>query len=139
MKLKQSHLSPDDSVSMNQYISRTPGRLPRTKVRVKKKFKYSGGTIFINHASSFVYINHQVSLTAGSTLISKQKFEQICTDHGIKVKEYHTNNVPFGYKAFMENIDLNHQKIKFSGIGAHHQNGIAERAIKTITQLASLV
>ena len=80
-----------------------------------------------------------MSLTAGSTLISKQKFEQICTDHGIKVKEYHTNNVPFGYKAFMENIDLNHQKIKFSGIGAHHQNGIAERAIKTITQLASLV
>jgi len=36
----------------------------------------------------------------------------------------------------MENIQLNNQKINFSGVGAHHQNGVAERAIKTITQLA---
>jgi len=136
MKLKRAHLNPGDAVSMDQYISRTPGRLPHTKGKEQKKFKYSGGTIFADHASSFVFVNHQVSLTAGSTLVSKKKFEQQCAEYGVQVQEYHTDNVPFGSKAFMENIELNNQKIKFSGVGAHHQNGVAERAIKTITQLA---
>ena len=58
MKLKQGHLSPGHSVSIDEYISRTPDRLPHTKGREKKKFKYSGGTIFLDHVSSFVYINH---------------------------------------------------------------------------------
>ena len=36
----------------------------------------------------------------------------------------------------MEDIELNGQTIDFSGVGAHHQNGIAERAIGTVTYWA---
>ena len=52
---------------------------------------------------------------------------------GRKVRSYHTDNAPFQSKAFREALASEHQSITFSGVGAHHQNGAAERAIKTIT------
>ena len=36
----------------------------------------------------------------------------------------------------MSKIELNHQTLKFSGVGAHHQNGVTERSIRTVIQLA---
>jgi hypothetical protein len=37
---------------------------------------------------------------------------------------------------FRRNLELNGQPIAFSGTGAHHQNGVAERAIQTVTRWA---
>ena len=39
-------------------------------------------------------------------------------------------------RQFKEDIELQNQTITFSGTGAHHQNGVAERAIKTCTSWA---
>ena len=55
------------------------------------------------------------------------------TGVGREVRSYHTDNAPFQSKAFRETLASEHQSITFSGVGAHHQNGAAERAIKTIT------
>ena len=78
-------------------------------------------------------IKHQVSLNAGETVQSKDVFEQVMSNFGRKVKSYHTDNAPFQSKVFRESLLSDNQTITFSGVGTHHQNGAAERAIKTIT------
>ena len=134
--IRRTSLVLGDQVSMDQYQSSFPGRLPHTKGREKKKDQYTGGTIFVDHASQFVAIMHQISLKVGETLRSKRKFEQIMRDHGVKVKSYRADNVPFGNKLFREDVAANNQTIDFSGVGAHHQNGVAEHAIGTVTRFA---
>jgi hypothetical protein len=42
----------------------------------------------------------------------------------------------FASKAFEEECDLKGQGYLFSGVGAHHQNGVAKRNIKTIANWA---
>jgi len=48
----------------------------------------------------------------------------------------HTDNGTFASEAFMEELVQTKQAIHFSGIGAAHQNGVAERGIKTTAQMA---
>ena len=48
------------------------------------------------------------------------------------IKGYHTDNGIFNASEFMEELLKNQKKIRFSGAGASHQNGAAERAIKTV-------
>ena len=83
-----------------------------------------------------VFIQHQVSLRTGETLQAKQKFEQLARGHGVTIKAYHADNSPFGNADFVCSIKDNDQAIKFSGVGAHHQNGLAECTIKTISSWA---
>ena len=136
MMLRREHLQPGDCVSLDQYESSIPGRLPHTYGKEKKDDQYNGGTLFIDHASSMVFIQHQVSLRTGETLQAKHKFEQLAREHGVTIKSYHADNSPFGNAEFVRSIEENGQAIKFSGVGAHHQNGVAERTIKTISSWA---
>ena len=53
-------------------------------------------------------------------------------DLGITVQSYQSDNGIFTAPAFMHEIEKGLQNIKFSGMGAHHQNGIAEQGIQTI-------
>jgi hypothetical protein len=69
-------------------------------------------------------------------LKSKKFFEQFASSVGIKLKKFHADNVPFNSKEFRRNLELNGQPFAFSGTGAHHQNGVAERAIQTVTRWA---
>ena len=52
------------------------------------------------------------------------------------IKGYHTDNGIFNASEFMEELFKKQQKIRFSGSGASHQNGSAERAIKTVVTIA---
>jgi Reverse transcriptase (RNA-dependent DNA polymerase) len=136
MLIRQGNLSPGDCVSIDQYISALPGRLPHTKGKESKSERYNGGTIFIDHASTFMYLRHQVSLTSGETLRSKKQFENYADQFGVKIQRYRADNVPFSSAAFLQNVKDNNQSIDFSGTGAHHQNGVAERSIQTVTRWA---
>ena len=51
------------------------------------------------------------------------------------IKGYHTDNGIFNASYFMEDLLKKQQKISFSGAGASHQNGAAERAIKMIVTM----
>ena len=136
MILRQNHLLPGETVSIDQYLSSQPGRALHTKEKESKKNKYVGGTIFVDHCSSFVHLTHQVGLRAGETIRSKQGFENFAHTFGVRIKEYHADNVPFNSAAFNQHLQDRDQAIKFSGVGAYHQNGVAERAIQTITRMA---
>ena len=95
-----------------------------------------GGTIFCDAATGFIYTAHQISLRVGDTLKSKTKFEQIALSYGVDVTSYFGDNGIFTASGFKTDLAAKHQEIHFSGAGAHHQNGIAERGIQTVTYLA---
>ena len=52
------------------------------------------------------------------------------------IKGYHTDYGIFNSSEFTEELLKKQQKIRFSGSGASHQNGAAERAIKTVFNMA---
>ena len=83
-----------------------------------------------------MFLRNQVSLGIGETLQSKHAFEKFASNFNVKVKSYRADNQPFGAKAFREDIDVQEQELDFSGVGAHHQNGVAERSIQTVTSWA---
>ena len=60
------------------------------------------------------------------TLKTKKAFEQWLKEFGVEVKRYRADNVPSGAEAFKRDLEANNQTIDFSGVGAHHQNGVAK-------------
>jgi hypothetical protein len=97
---------------------------------------YTCGTLFVDHASGKVFNCLQLSTTAAATIDSKHALERLAFDDGITIKSYHSDNGIFASDAFCTECQKNSQKLTFSGVGAHHQNGIAERNIKTISHWA---
>ena len=134
--LKQGNLKVGSVVSTDQYVCNDRGRLEHTQGKELQKDKYSGGTIFVEHASSYIFINHQVSLKASETLAGKHKFERELHKFGHKVEKYKADNGVYKSAEFMSDIKKCNQEIEFCGVGAHHQNGVAERAIRTVTTSA---
>jgi hypothetical protein len=47
---------------------------------------------------------------------------------------YHSDNGIFSKAEFKAHCEKHNIKYKFSGVGAHFQNGVAERNIKTVAQ-----
>ena len=136
MVLKRDHLLPGDCISVDQCVCKTPGRLPHAFGKEAKTNKCSGGTLMVDHASGFIWIKNQVSLRIGETLRCKHEFEKFASDYGVKLKNFHADNHPFRAKDMLDDMALQDQGITFSGVGAHHQNGVAERNIKTVTTWA---
>jgi hypothetical protein len=62
--------------------------------------------------------------------------ERLAIEEGIHIRHYHADNGVFASDAFKHDCKFYSQKLSFSGVGAHHQNGVAERNIKTISQWA---
>jgi hypothetical protein len=134
--LKLKDLEPGSRVSIHQYKSAVQGRLATTKGRESFDHKYASGTRFCNHASGYIQCFHQVSLSTADTLISKHAFERSAKSCGVKIKTYHGDNGVFKSKEFMDSLTKSDQELKVSGVGAHHQNGVAKRAIQTVTDKA---
>ena len=60
--LRANDLEPGAMTSTDQYLSSVLGRLPYTKGKEKRSKKFTGGTIFYDHASQLIYVAHQVSI-----------------------------------------------------------------------------
>jgi hypothetical protein len=56
--------------------------------------------------------------------------------HGVIVQTYLTNSGAFKATAFVQHIPEQSQKIQFCGTNAHHQNGVAEQSICTVSNMA---
>ena len=136
MKIRREHLHPGDCVSVDQYLCHVRGRLPHTKGREPISRRYSGGTLFVDHASTYMFLHHQVSLGMPETIEGKHKFEHEAHLNSVKIKAYRADNHPFAADEFVTDLKLENQTISYSGVGAHHQNGVAERGLQTITTWA---
>ena len=89
----------------------------------------------IDHASGYVIIKHQVAIKATVTVNSKLTFDREAQSQVVVIKGCHTDNGIFNASEFMEELLKKKQKIRFSGYGASHRNGAAERAIKTVVAM----
>ena len=134
--IKKDDLQPGDTVSTDQYECRIKGRLPYTKGKEDPKKMFSGGTLFVDHATGYIKVYNQVSLGGSDTVRSKELFELHAYEMGIKILKYHGDNGVYKSKAYKEDLDKRHQEMSYSGVGAHGQNGVAERAIQTVTHSA---
>jgi GAG-pre-integrase domain len=137
MKLKEGTIQPGDCLHLDQYKSAVLGHLPHTMGREKSSLKYSGGLIAVDASSGKVFIRHQVSLTSGETIQAMCSIVQDARENGICICSVHTDNAPFNASEFHNYIahELSATQT-FSSVGAHHQAGIAERAIGMITSWA---
>ena len=55
---------------------------------------------------------------------------------GVEIDSDHTDNGIYKSKAFTEELALRYQSIRFSGVGAKWQNGVAEGAIRIVVSRA---
>jgi hypothetical protein len=137
--LKQDNLLyPGQKVSVDHFIcstSSTRGRLRHTYGKKEDpKLQYSGGAIFVDHASGFIFVRHQVHMNTHETIESKESFESHCRDYGVIVTEYLSDNgtAAFTSQAYRQHLQTFSQISQFAGVGAHHHNGVAERSIQTV-------
>jgi len=125
----QKHLKkpthPGDIVSVDQLESSIPGFIGQMTGKLTNQ-RIVASTIFVDHASDLSYVYHQTSMTSEETLKSKLAFEKFAASHGVNIKHYHADNGRFKDKLFSKSIEEKGQTISCCGVGAHHQNGIAE-------------
>ncbi len=126
-----------DSVSTDQFICKTLGRLPTGYGRESQDRRFQGGTIYNDAASGLIWVKNQVSLGANKTVMGKAHFKQWLKDQCVsEVKHYHGDNGIFSAEEYRCNCDKKGQSQSFSGVGAQHQNARAERGIQTIMYMA---
>ncbi|KAI2500410.1 hypothetical protein MHU86_14081 [Fragilaria crotonensis] len=135
--LKTDNLLPGQRISVDHFICSTRGRLLTSAGKTKLDDMYTGGCIFVDHASGYIFVEHQVSLNSHETLKAKESFERMCRNTGVTPQEYLADNSKtFTSSEFSRNLSDFQQVIRFAGVGAHHHNGIAERNIRTIMAIA---
>ena len=135
--LKKENLFPGQKVSVDHFACSTKGRLLHTFGKEPDSERYSGGAIFVDHATGYVYVHNQVHINTHETLEGKLAFEGHCKDFGVVVSEYQSDNGRiFTSARYVEHLRKFEQVSSFAGVGAHHHNGIAERSIQTIMSIA---
>ena len=122
-------------VSIDQLESPVPGFVSIAKGLPTIR-KYRGASVFVDHAGDFTYIHMHYCLTTDKTIDAKHVFECLAEQHGVRILHYPCDSGRFIDKAFVDNIQTAHQTITFCGVSAHHQNGVAERHIRDITENA---
>ena len=136
MALQREHLSPGDCISWDQYVVPHRGRLYKSAGRERESLRFGGGSLAVDHASKRVFIHHQTSLDASHTLVGKRLLERDAREVGVKITRYHADNGIFASSEFKADCELKEQKLTFSASNSHHQNGVAERYIGTISRMA---
>ena len=90
--------------------------------------------MFCDHYSDFTYIHLMTKMHAESTVKAKEAFECLASESGNIIRHYHADNGLFDTKAFKQSIRVAGQTLSFCGVNAHHQNGVAERRIRNVTE-----
>ena len=133
--IADEHDQPGMWISIDQIESPQGGLIPVLKGKQTSR-KYHTDTIFIDNFSKLIYVDFSESTAANEPVEEKLAFEKYAATFGVKIQKYHAENGTFNTRVFTESINSANQTIYFSGVDAHHQNGIAERMIKTVTYRA---
>ena len=119
MALSRDHCDRGDCVSTDQFVVTAKGRTLSSFGKEPSSKKFSGGTIFKDHASNYMSVHFQMSLRAGETIVAKQTFERFAATSGVKIKKYHADNGVFVSTAFKAHILANNKVLELSGVGGN--------------------
>jgi hypothetical protein len=136
MTLKADDLQPGNCISCDHYISPVKGRATADSGWSSSRHGYTCGTIYVDHASGFIFVQHQTLTSAEETIRGKMLVEREARDVNVKIKKYHSDNGVFSSKEFKDHCTSLGQDLTFSGVGAKFQNGVAERSIGTVSNMA---
>ena len=126
-----------DFFSMDQFVVKTPGCLPTGYGREASGNHFHGRTIFNGAATGIIWVENQILLGAGETILSKSQlgewlWELAC----FEINHLRSDSGVFIAEEFRQDCSENNQTQSFSGVGAQHQNARAERSIQTIMYMA---
>jgi Reverse transcriptase (RNA-dependent DNA polymerase)/GAG-pre-integrase domain len=135
--LKRDDLFPGQRIAVDHFVCSTRGRLFTSRGKTSESEMFSGGCMFVDHASGYLHVEFQTNLNTHETINAKDNFELMCRDNGVIPQAYVSDNgSAFTSAAFTAKLRQFAQIIRFAGAGAHHHNGTAERAIQTIMSMA---
>lgn len=133
--IASAHKTPGQGVSADGMESGTSGRLFTTKGSpTKAHYKYV--SFWVDHATSFIYTTFHTTKAATEFVASKREFESWAAQFGVKIQSIRADNGVYTVQPFKEACKQQQQLLTYCGIGAHWQNGIAERFIGVITERA---
>jgi hypothetical protein len=124
--------NPGDCCSTDQLISAQAGLVPQLSGRLTHE-RIWAATIFIDHVSGFAYAHLMRAVTQDETLAAKHAWERIAATHGREIKRYHADNGRYAEADFRADAESLGQQVTYCGVGAHHQNGLAENTVKQFT------
>ena len=78
----------------------------------------------------YIYVHLMQELSGDATIEAKAACDKVFANFGHKIRHYRTDNGRFAEQKFIDDIKRCNQRISFCGVGAHHQNTIAEQGIK---------
>ena len=133
--LKVEHLKPGAQVSVDHFESRLLGRKFDSYGKASSS-TYKGGCIFVDHCSGYMHVEHQLGFSAVESVRAKQAYEQMALHHGVIIESYLTDSGAFKANAFVKQIREHEQRIRYCGANAHHKNGVAERAVQSVSNMA---
>ena len=82
-------------VSTGQYILQDTSSILHTKVNSNSSKIFYVGCIFVDHASGYMIIKHQVTINATETVKDKLTFDRENKSQVFMIKGYHTDNGVF--------------------------------------------
>ena len=135
---KPSHNQPGSCVSVDQIISAQPGFIPQMSGKLLRD-RIWAVTLFIDHCTDFLFSYLQTSTSQEETIKAKHSFEKQAAISNICIKKYHADNGRFAEKGFKDEVEKCNQTISYCGVGAHHQNGLIETTIKSVTNGARTI
>jgi hypothetical protein len=112
---KENESSPGDAVSTDQLHSAQEGLVPQVTGKLTSD-RITGATIFVDHATNFIYVHLMKHLSSAETIKAKCAVDKRFAEHGHSIKRLASCN----------------QTISLCGIGSHHQNTIAERLSRNL-------
>ena len=132
---RQRPQRPGQIVSVDQLVSPTPGLIAQiTGFLTTKRYKYA--TVYVDQYTRYGYVYLQKTASAEETVEGKKAFEAMARRQGIRIENYHADNGIFKAHIWVEACESERQGITYAGVNAHHQNGVAERRIRELQELA---
>lgn len=125
--------APGDCVSVDQLQSTTPGLIAQLRGFITKQ-RYEYATVFVDHYSSLGFLHLQRTSNMIETLQAKEAFEAYAAARGVVIQHYHADNGRFVEKGWTEHCRSKGQTVSYCGVGAHHQNGVAEKRIRDLQE-----
>ena len=130
---------PGQVVSVDQLKSPTPGLIAQMAGFLLRKERYNYATVFVDHYSNLSFVYLQKTASAAETLEAKKAFERYAATRGITIRAYHADNGIFKAQEWVKECIRSNQPLTFAGVGAHHQNGKAEKRIRDLQDMTRTI